>query len=177
MPRRPVEELEAGRAFYAQLAPDLDVGHFAAMWHTFTVGHLLATDLDRIARRHDLSIADLHLLGTIRIERPEQLRATDLALTLHVCNAVLSARIARLESQGLLVRTPSPADRRAFQLTLTADGAAKTDAAIADISRSGAFARRYRTLRDEDRAALARIMGELHNLLDRDFVGATRGKL
>lgn len=177
MPRRPIEELEAGQAFYAQLDPELDIGHFAAMWHTFTVGHLLTTDLDRVARRHGLSIADLHLLGTVRIERPERLRATDLAHTLHVSHAVLSARISKLEGMGLLVRSPSAKDRRAVQLTLTPEGAARTDAAIADISHSANFVRRYRAMSSEDRAALARIMGELHNLLDRDFVAGTRGKL
>jgi DNA-binding MarR family transcriptional regulator len=172
--RPPVEELEAGAAFYSEIAPDLDVSHFGAMWHTFTVGHMVATDLDRVARRHGVSIADLHVLGTLRIERKERLRATDLALTLHVSNAALSARIAKLESKGLLIRAPSPADRRAFELQLTPAGAALAEAAIGDISRNAAFIRYFRRLTVADRAALGRIMGELHNLLDRDFVPAKR---
>jgi len=175
MPLNPIAELEAGRAFYADAMPGSDVGHFAAMWHVFTVGHLVATDLDRIARRHGLSIADLHLLGTLRIERPLPLRATDLALTLHVSNAVLSARIERLGRIGLLIRTPSPTDRRAFDLALTPEGIAMVDVAIADITRDGSFARHFRRLPEADRAVLARIMGQIHVGLDREFVAVARG--
>lgn len=175
MPRSPVEELEAGQAFYAGLMPGSDVGHFAALWHIFTVGHLVATDLDRIARRHGLSIADLHLLGTLRIERPQPLRATDLALTLYVSNAVLSARVARLGALGLLRRVPSETDRRAFDLTLTADGAAKVETAIGDITRDAKFVRHFRRLAEADRHALARIMGLIHVGLDREFVAVARG--
>ncbi|CAN7620509.1 MarR family transcriptional regulator [Phenylobacterium sp. LjRoot225] len=175
MRQRPVDELEAATAFYAEL--DLDVSYFAAQWHTFNVGHMLATDLDRIARRNGLSVADLHLLGALRIKRPKPLRATDLAQTLHVSNAVLSARIAKLERNGLLVRSPSQEDRRAFVLSLTSEGAAKAVAVVAEMGRESTFVRYYKRLSDEDRAALARIMGELHNMLDREFVPAPRGKL
>lgn len=170
MPQRPKDELEAGKAFYARLSPELDVGHFGAMWHIFSLGHLIATDLDRIARRRGMSIADLHLLGTLRIDRPTRLRAIDLAHTLHVSPAVLSARIGKLERMGLLLRAPSAADRRAFELTLSAEGAAAVEQTIAEISREASFARNFRRLSAEDQAVLSRILGDLHNLLDRDFV-------
>ena len=54
-------------SFYAALG--LDVRYFAALWHTFNVGHILATDLDWICRRHGLSIADFNLLGAVRFDR------------------------------------------------------------------------------------------------------------
>jgi DNA-binding MarR family transcriptional regulator len=175
MPRRPAEELKAANVFYAKLG--LDVSYFAAQWHTFNVGHLLATDLDRITRRHGLSVADLHLFGALRIERSKPLRATDLAITLQVSNAVLSARIAKLERQGLLIRARSAADRRAFELRLTPEGARKSVAVVAEMGRKAHFVRHYKRLSKDDRAALARIMGELHDLLDRDFVPVPRRKL
>jgi DNA-binding MarR family transcriptional regulator len=171
---RPAEEAEAGRAFYAEVAPDLEVRHFIALWHLFSLGHLVAIDLDRISRRHGLSIADLLLLGTLRVAREERLRATDLALKLHVSNAVLSSRVAKLERTGLLIRSRSPSDRRAFELSLTADGAAKADAAISDISANSQFARRHKSLSSEDSAAVSRVLGELHDLMDRDFIAAPR---
>lgn len=173
--RGPIEDVEAGQAFYAKLLPALDVGHVAAMWHIFTVGHLVAADLDRIARRFGLSIADLHLLGTLRIDRPRPLRATDLALTLHVSTAVLSGRIGRLAGKGLLVRQPSAADCRAFELTLTAEGAAVVDRAIVEIAHDAKFVRHFRRLPEADRAALSRVMGDLHERLDREFVATARG--
>ena len=175
MPECPVEQQEAASAFYAEL--DVDVSYYPAIWHTFKVGHLLATDLDRICQHHKLSIADVHLLGAMRIDRPRQLRATDLAQTLHVSNAVLSTRIAKLERKGLLMRIPSTSDRRAFDLKLTTKGVATTDAAIAEIGRHASFVRCFRRLSEQDRSALARIMGELHNQLDRDFVSTRRGEI
>lgn len=171
---RPAEEAESGRALYAEIVPDVDVGHSATMWHLLSLGHMVATDLDRIARRHGLSLADLMLLGGLRMAHPQSLRATDLAQKLRVSNAVLSTRVARLEGAGLLHRAPNPTDRRAFELTVSADGVAKVDAAIADISRDGQVARWHRRLTFEDGAAVARILGEFHDLMDRDFVAAPR---
>jgi DNA-binding MarR family transcriptional regulator len=175
MTQHPVDELETAAAFYAEL--DLDVSYFGAQWHTFNVGHLLVTDLDRITRRHGISIADLHLLGALRIDRPKPLRPTDIARTLNVSNAVLTPRIAKLERAGLLIREASADDRRAVTLRLTPDGTAKAVAIVAELGREANFVRYYKRLPEDDRMALTRIMGELHNMLDRDFLAASRGKL
>jgi DNA-binding MarR family transcriptional regulator len=169
-PLNPAAEADVGRDFYAGVAPDLDVGFFSPMWHLISLGHLVATDLDRIARRHGLSIADLLVLGAMRIAGPERLRATDLALRLHITNAALSPRIARLARAKLLERVPTAADKRAHDLVLTEEGAVKTDAAIAEVSRTGQFARNFVKLSDADRAGIARTLGLLHDMADRDFV-------
>jgi len=175
MSQRPVDELEAAVTFWAEIA--LDVSYFGAQWHIFNVGHMLVTDLDRITRRHGISIADLHLLGALRMDRPQHPRATDLSLTLHVSNAVLSPRIAKLERKGLLIREPRGNDKRAAGLVLTPEGAAKAVAIVDELGRDSSFVRYYKQLPDEDRIALTRIMGELHNMLDRDFVAVSRGRL
>ena len=174
MAGRPVEQEQNASAFYASLGKD--VSYFAAIWHAYKVGQLLMTDLDRICRGQDLSMADVHLLGVIRIDDPKPLRATDLAQTLHVSNAVLSTRIARLESKKLVTRTPSLQDRRAFTLKLAPAGVAALDAAIEAVSRRANFVKRYRGLSDVDRATLVRILGQLHDELDRDFVSTARGE-
>lgn len=171
-PRRPLDQLEAGRAFFAGL--DMDVGHFSAMWHSLKVGQLLETDLNRISGAHGLSIADFHLLGALMIDAPAPLRATDLALALTVSNAVLTGRIASLERKGLVTRAPSPTDRRAIMVHLTDAGADKVKAVGAALEQEARFIRHYHRLPEEDQRALARIMGELHTLLDRDFLPVTR---
>src|ERR1700757_38825 len=125
-PNRPIEEVRAAQAFYAEHGQD--VTYFSALWHTFNVGHMLTTDLDRICRGYDLSIADFNLMGALRIERAQQLRATDLAVTLQVSNAALTARITRLAETGMLVKSPSESDGRSFTLQLTAQGIIKVDA-------------------------------------------------
>lgn len=173
MTERPVEQQQAATAFYAAL--DVDVSYYPAIWHSFKVGHLMTTDLDRICRRHGVSIADVHLMGAVRIERSGPLRATDLTQTLNVTNAVLSIRIARLQRKGLLVRRRCASDRRAHDLALTPAGMAILDASIADIARQANFVRCFRRLPEHDQQELSRIMGALHDEMDRDFIAASRG--
>lgn len=172
MSRRAVRQLEAVSAAYAER--DVDVSCFPVLWHAYKVGQLLATDLDRVSRRHGLSMADVHLLGAVRGERSTQLRATDLAQRLYVSNAALSARLAKLERKGLLVRIPSATDRRAFEVRLTAEGVAAIDAAIEEVGKSSAFVRCYAALAVEDQNELVRILGELHEQLDRHVAPAGR---
>jgi DNA-binding MarR family transcriptional regulator len=169
---RPIEEVKTARAFYAELGHD--VRYFSALWHTFNVGHMLETDLDRICRDYDLSIADFNLIGALRIDHAQPLRATDLAVTLQVSNAALTARIVRLERIGILIKSPSPTDRRAFTLQLTQEGMRKVDAIHIAMARDSYFVRHFHQLPAEDRASLERIMGELHTQLDRYFAHTHR---
>ncbi|HET8711266.1 MAG TPA: MarR family transcriptional regulator, partial [Spongiibacteraceae bacterium] len=108
MSKPPIEQQENASAFYAELG--VDVSYYPALWHTFKVGHLMTTDLDRICRSYGLSIADAHLMGAIRIEDSAQPRATDLAQLLNVTNAALSTRISKLENKGLLESSLSKSD-------------------------------------------------------------------
>ena len=170
--QRPVQEVTVARAFYAGLGQD--VSYFPALWHTFNVGRMLATDLDRICRRYDLSVADFTLMGALRIDRPKPLRATDLAVTLQVSNGALTARIAKLADKGMLVKSPAEGDRRVFTLELTPGGAAKVEAIHSAIAEESYFVRELNRLPEVDRAAIERIMGELHGQLDRYFVHAHR---
>ncbi len=173
--RPPVDQVEAGRSFFSEL--DLNVSHFAAVWHSFKVGERLAADLNAVSARHDLSIADFHLLGALMMERPTPLRATDLALALHVTNAAISTRVARLAAQGLLERAHSATDHRAVLLHLTDTGAAKVRAIGAALEHKSRFIALFRRLPEVDRDALERIMGELHTQLARSFVPVSRSKV
>ena len=159
-------------AFYASLG--VDVGYFDALWHTFNVGHFLVTDLDRICRRHGLSMADFNLLGALRIERTERLRPTDLADILRVSHAALSARLARLDRAGLLIRSPAADDRRASTLALTPEGARLVEAVHATIETQSQFVRQLHRLSEAEQAELGRLMGRLHTLLDREFIRSGR---
>ncbi len=172
MTQPPTEEVSDAMAFYATLG--LDVSYFGALWHTFNVGHILATDLDRVCRRHALSVADFNLLGALRIERAQPLRPTDLAATLQVSHAALSTRIARLAQVGLITRSPALKDRRASTLELTPVGARLVDTIHAAIETESQFVRQFHRLAPEDRAQLARIMGRLHTNLDREFLRSFR---
>lgn len=171
MPRKPVDQLNAGRTYYAEHLPGVGVEHFGALWHLFTVGHLVSTDLDAIARGLGCSFADLDLLGTLAIEERGSMRATDLASTLYVSNAVVSTRIARLEQAGLVMRRRSNGDKRAFELVVSSKGRELIEGAIAEIAREAKIVRFFGDLAPDDQAALVRILGILHQRFDREFVG------
>lgn len=174
MAKRPVDQQEEATAFYADR--NFDVSFFPAMWHTLKVGHLISIDLEHICKQHKISIADLHLMGAIRTQGATPLRAADLALWLNVSNAVLSSRVKKLSQHGLLTRTPSANDRRAYTLELTQTGIEVIDAASDDINAKANFVHSFRQLSIADQTTLARIMGELHNELDRYFIPTTRGE-
>lgn len=171
MPRKPVDQLNAGRSFYARQMPGLNVEHFGPLWHFFTLGHLVSTDLDAIARKLGYSFADLDFLGTLAIEERTALRATDLASSLYVSNAVISNRIARLEKDGMIERHRNPDDRRAFDLVLTGPGRTLIEQAIVEIAGQSKLVRFFRQLSEEDQQALTRILGDLHQRFDREFLG------
>jgi DNA-binding MarR family transcriptional regulator len=171
-PQRPVEKREIAIAFYA--GRDVDVSCQPAMWHINKVSHLINIDLERICRDHGMSLADMHLLAAVRVERAEPMTATELAQLLNVSNAVLSTRLTRLEEKGWLQRTPNPDDRRIIRLQMTTAGISVIDATVEDVGRRANFARHYHRLSEADKEHLVRIMGELHNQLDRDFISVNR---
>ena len=173
-PRAPVDQLSAGSAFFAGMG--LDVRHFGPMWHVMKVAQLVETDLNRIAGQHGLSIADFHLLGALMMDAEKPMRPTDLALALNVSNAALTARIRKLADKGLVVGEKG-GDRRVTVLRLTAKGSDVVLAIGAAIEREGHFVRYFRGLPDADQGALGRIMGELHTLMDRHFLPASRSGL
>lgn len=171
-PRAPVDQLQAGSAFFA--GRGLDVRHFGPMWHVMKVAQLVETDLNRIAGQHGLSIADFHLLGALMMDAEKPMRPTDLALALNVSNAALTARIRKLVDKGLVVGQARQDDRRVTVLRLTALGSQVVLAIGAAIEREGHFVRYFRSLPEADQGALGRIMGELHTLMDRHFLPAPR---
>jgi len=163
----PAKAVEAGTEFYGNLLPHIDARMIAPMWHIFTLGHIVATDLDRIARRFELSIADIHLLGTVRIDQAQPLRAIDLARVLNVSQATLSARIERLVRAGLLTRSRLSDDKRAFALRLTEAGERIADMSVDTFLRDAKLVHALSRLSADDLSAFTRIIGRLHHELDR----------
>lgn len=66
------------------------------------------------------SALDFHTLGMLR-ER-SVLRASDVADDLGVAPTTISSAVARLVKRGLIARTQSDTDRRAYDLRLTEEG-------------------------------------------------------
>jgi DNA-binding MarR family transcriptional regulator len=160
---RPFDAQDAAAVITDEL--DVDLSFFPAIWYASAVGHLLESDLDRVCSLYGLSISDINLIGALKMDRSGQARAADLAQALHLSGAALSPRVLKLERRGLLMRMPSTADRRAFDLRLTEKGAEIHAGVIEDISKHARFVRSYRKLCEQDRKELTRLLGDLHKLM------------
>jgi DNA-binding MarR family transcriptional regulator len=171
-PVEPREQLSAGKAFFS--SQGLDVRHFAAIWHISRIAQLMETDLNEIAARQGISIADFHLLSALMMRSPEPMRATDLAYALNVTNAALSGRIRKLAEHLLLAFTISTDDRRSKLLSLNPAGRDKVIAVGRDLEERGSFARHFRGLAQDDREILDRILADIHTRLARDFAPVPR---
>lgn len=169
----PERQIERGKSFFSSIG--LDVSHFSSLWHLYKIAHLMGSDLNNISGRQGLSIADFHLLSAVMMNDPEPMTATHLAWALNVSNAALSLRTAKLVRAGLLKSTASEGDRRMKMLQKTDLGAAKVRVIGLELEQEGRFSHHYGQLSEQDRAALDRIVGHLHAMLDRDFLPVKRG--
>jgi DNA-binding MarR family transcriptional regulator len=75
--------------------------------------------LSRVAAEHDLSLTQLRVLAILRDRR---VRMSELADYLGLDKSTISGLVDRAEMRGLLQRAPNPADGRATDVFLTAEG-------------------------------------------------------
>jgi MarR family transcriptional regulator for hemolysin len=81
------------------------------------LARLLKTHVDQQARRYGMTRAQWQVLS--RLERCEGLKQAELAEMLDLQPITLTRLVDRLCDNGLIVRRPDPADRRAKRLFLT----------------------------------------------------------
>ena len=102
-------------------------------WHTLRLAH------DRVAERLGgaltsecgLAINEFDVLLYLHTHTAEKVRTGALLDAVALSQPALSRLVARLESRGLLTRSPAADDGRATIVSLTAAGAALLDRAIA----------------------------------------------
>jgi len=80
---------------------------------------LVQAILGRAGDEHDLSIIQIRLLGILRDREPSMMQ---LAQHLGLDKSSITGLVDRAERRGLVERTPSPADRRGFNVRGTAAG-------------------------------------------------------
>ncbi len=79
-----------------------------------------------IAAHHDIGMQEVRALS--RIAEGEHVTPKALAESLELTTGSVTSLLDRLETSGLIARTPHPNDRRSLQLELTAAGRTKMDA-------------------------------------------------
>jgi len=174
---RPTEDAhpfpsDAAIHHYGDRLGDVDMVPLVAMRKLLTVSHLVMLDLERVAQRLGHSFADLHLLGTLGVDRGRAISATDLASILYVSTAALSSRIKRLEKDGLLERRRNAADHRSIDLFLTAKGEGLVDECIRGLASTARIAQLFGEMEPGNLRQFAAVLRDIHRVLKRDFVGA-----
>jgi len=89
--------------------------------------------LSRAAAEHDLSLTQLRVLAILRDRRGT---VGELAGYLGLDKTTVSGLVGRAEKKGLLQRAQNPADGRAVDVFLTAEGARLAQAGAAQIASS-----------------------------------------
>ena len=113
--------LIAGRT--ASDMPGLDIAEQKS-WQNFldSTLRLYATLNRRLTEAHELSLFDVRVLDMLDHAPGGSVRMGDLAEALASLPSRLTRQIRRLESQGLVRREASKADRRGVVAAITADG-------------------------------------------------------
>jgi DNA-binding MarR family transcriptional regulator len=114
--------------------PDLDVQPLQVLSRVSR----LARHLDRARRTafagHGLETWEFDVLSALRRQGPSyQLSPGALLRATLVTSGTMTNRIDRLAAAGLVRRQPDPQDKRGVLVTLTAEGRARVDAALADL--------------------------------------------
>src|SRR5580698_3879531 len=89
--------------------------------------------LNRVGAEYDLSLTQLRVLAILRDRR---VKMSELADYLGLDKSTISGLVDRAEKRGLLQRAPNPADGRAVDVFLTAEGRELTERGAAQIAGS-----------------------------------------
>jgi DNA-binding MarR family transcriptional regulator len=105
--------------FPAPSASSADAEHQALISALVRVSFVTTAVLSRIAAEYDLSLTQLRVLAILRDRR---VRMSELADYLGLDKSTISGLVDRAEKRGLVQRAPNPADGRATDVFLTAEG-------------------------------------------------------
>ena len=123
---RIVEQWDAQR-------PGLDVSPMHVFGRLARANRLMDQQLDIAFSRHGLDSGSFDVLATLlRDGPPHRLTAGALQRTAMITSSAVAQRLNRLESRGLVTRSPNPDDARATDVTLTERGRALIGAALPD---------------------------------------------
>ncbi|MWA03239.1 MarR family transcriptional regulator [Actinomadura sp. LD22] len=95
---------------------------FIAMSSVLRFHRLMVDAAETALRPHKLNITDYMLLMTLQLSETGTRLISQLARSLMVHASTATLAIDRLQAQGVIQRTPHPTDRRAIQVTITAQG-------------------------------------------------------
>lgn len=116
---------------WAEVRPDLDASPMGVWGRIARIERLAGRAIAATLARHGLHPSEFDVLATLR-RHGGALRPVDLRRGMMVGSGTVTHRIDRLETAGLVERTPDPDDRRGRVVRLTDAGRATVDRAVAD---------------------------------------------
>lgn len=119
------------RAQWADELPDVDTRGMAIIGRMRWITLTLRPPIEAIFQKHGLDSGEFDVLSTLRRSgEPYRLRPTELYRWLMISSGGLTARLARLEKAGYVIRIPDPDDARSMLVELTPEGRAIAERAF-----------------------------------------------
>jgi DNA-binding MarR family transcriptional regulator len=113
--------------------PDLDASPMGVIGRIARLGRFHDRSIGAVLAGHGLQFDEFDVLATLRRTGPPfRLTPTQLRSSMMVTSATMTNRIDKLERRSFIVREPDPDDRRGVLISLTANGRALVDRAVAD---------------------------------------------
>ena len=108
---------------WAKVRPDLDVSPVGIIGRLGRLRAILDEELEAVFAEHGITNPTFTMLVTlVRINQPGGISQRRLANEMGLTPGTVSARVDRLVADGLVVRSPDPADKRGSLVTLTDRG-------------------------------------------------------
>ncbi|QKW07082.1 MarR family transcriptional regulator [Streptomyces sp. NA04227] len=118
---------------WAAQRPDLDVSTMAVLGRLKRLVLVTDAEMRRTFAAHDLDRGSFDVLATLRrSDPPHRLTPAELMRASMVTSGAITQRLDRLESRGLVTRTPSASDGRGVVVALTEEGRALVDRVLPD---------------------------------------------
>lgn len=108
---------------WAKVRPDLDVSSVGIIGRLVRLRAIIDEEQEAVFAEHGVSNPTFTALVTlVRINQPGGISQRELADEMGLTPGTVSARIDRLVADGLVTRSPDPADKRGSRVTLTGRG-------------------------------------------------------
>lgn len=118
---------------WAAVRPDLELAPMATFGRLGRIHLRASRAIEAVFEQHGLSTGEFDVLAALRRAGDPPARTPgELARSVMLSPAGMTARLDRLEAAGWVRREPDPDDRRSLRVVLTADGQAVADAAVTD---------------------------------------------
>ena len=128
------DEVDGVVAAWQQVRPDLEFGPLQVWSRIDRLAAILAEQRKTAFAAHDIEGWEFDVLAALRrADDPYQLTPGQLIRETHVTSGTMTNRVDRLVKRGAVTREPDPKDGRGVLVSLTEQGLALVDAAMATL--------------------------------------------